>query len=280
MKRVFSVVVCLVLTLLASTAVAAVNGCSCCYYDGTVFWCDNFVWKHKQTYIFCDEAEHLYQEWDGRYCPSCNGNIGKKNFISTEYFESHTYSGNVCTKCGYNRITGEIESVAKDYSYEHSLQEEAYQMKDKLIGSIATVVNDGNIRRRPDKESDRLGKAKVGDTYTILDYYIAPSSHTAIWLKVKYGHTDGWLSASLVQISENDGGSSGGIVGSQVSITLSSANARSGAGKSYPKTGSVRQGEVFTVLDSKAASDGTLWYKIEKYGQYHWISSGITEKAW
>lgn len=278
MKRIVLVMVCLILVILPSVVMA--GNCSCCSYDNGLLQCTNTKRVHYAGYVMAD-TYHEYYDYYYNACRNCGIRVPEPNtlpMILPLFQEAHTYSGDVCTKCKYNRITGETESVAKDYSYENSLQEDAYQMRDRLIGSIATVVNEGNIRQRPDKESERLGKAFVGDIYTILDYQVALSSRTSVWLKVQYGHAYGWLSASLVEISENDGSTPGGIVGSQVSITLTLGRTRRGAGTSYPKTGYVRQGEVYTVLDSKAASDGVLWYKIEKNGQYHWISSGITEK--
>lgn len=279
MKRIVLVMACLILVILPSVVMA--GNCSCCSYDNGLLQCTNTKRVHYAGYVY-GENTHEYYDYYYNACRNCGIRVPEPNtlpMILPLFQEAHTYSGDVCTKCRYNRITGESESVSRDYSYEHSLQEEAYQMKDKLKGSIATVVSDGNIRQKPDQASERLGKAKVGDSYTILDYYVTTNSYTAVWLKVKYGQTNGWISASLVQISENDGKTPGDIVGSRVSITISSGNARSGAGSSYPVTGSVKQGEIFTVLESKAASNGTLWYKIGKKGQYYWISSGITEKV-
>lgn len=72
------------------------------------------------------------------------------------------------------------------------------------------------------------------------------------------------------------GGSSGSRIGQVCYITVSSGNARTGAGMEYREVDVVRWGESFTILDTDVASNGVTWYQIYSDGSYCWISSGLT----
>lgn len=65
-------------------------------------------------------------------------------------------------------------------------------------------------------------------------------------------------------------------VGQTCLITASGGNARTGAGTQYGIVGYVENGDMFTVLDTKTASNGVTWYKVNVNGRYGWISSGLT----
>lgn len=67
-----------------------------------------------------------------------------------------------------------------------------------------------------------------------------------------------------------------GLTGNTCVITTSSGNVRSGAGVQYSEIGIVEWGEVYTILDTRVASNGVTWYKIYADGSYGWISSGLT----
>ncbi|MBE5810486.1 MAG: hypothetical protein E7318_06060 [Clostridiales bacterium] len=78
--------------------------------------------------------------------------------------------------------------------------------------------------------------------------------------------------------STGGGGTGGGNHGGgwQVRITSTSGNARSGPGANYSHVAYVNNGEIYTVYDTAVASNGVTWFKIMVYGQYCWISSGLT----
>lgn len=58
-----------------------------------------------------------------------------------------------------------------------------------------------------------------------------------------------------------------------ITINAESLNVRSGAGTTYTKVGSVKKGDKFTLLETKAGTDGN-WYKIKlSDGKEGWVSA-------
>ena len=69
----------------------------------------------------------------------------------------------------------------------------------------------------------------------------------------------------------NNGGSS--TTTKTITINAESLNVRGGAGTTYAKVGSVKKGDKFNLLETKAGSDGN-WYKIKlSDGKEGWVSS-------
>lgn len=58
-----------------------------------------------------------------------------------------------------------------------------------------------------------------------------------------------------------------------VTISATSLNVRGGAGTTFAKVGSVKQGDKFTLLETKSGTDGN-WYKIKlSDGTLGWVSA-------
>ena len=118
----------------------------------------------------------------------------------------------------------------------------------------------------------------IGNTTARKDY-----SNTETF--PQYGSADyaGWHTSLQEVYNRNGSSTSGGTGGGgngggswQVWITSTSGNARSGPGANYSHVAYVNNGEVYTVYDTAVASNGVTWFKIKVYGQYCWISSGLT----
>lgn len=90
------------------------------------------------------------------------------------------------------------------------------------------------------------------------------------------GYNSSFISSGSTMPSWPSGGANYGRIGQTCYITVSSGNARSGAGSQYREVDTVRWGECFTILDTEVASNGVTWYQIYSDGYYCWISSGLT----
>lgn len=278
MKRIALIATCILLVLIPSISFAYSNNCSCCEYSNGGVYCTNIKFVNGSNYVIDDETYHLYYEFSEPYCRVCGDYVGTGGDIYFEEYEKHTFRNNTCTKCGYSRGTGNAEQE-KDIPSGNELQAQAYQMGDKLIGAMAKCVYGGNIRQEPSEYAYRVGKIQADDTYKILDYEVTSSYPTSVWLKIDYGYTYAWVSASLMQITGANGYggyASGGMTGQIVRIHVSSGRARTNPGSNYPIIEYVGRGEEYTVLDSEYIN-GNLWYKIKKDQHYCWISSGITK---
>lgn len=290
MKRTVHFVVCLVFILISSVALADTwvqyNNCPCCWENPNIagIHCTNTRTVHDSSYVYLNSDVHVYYESEENYCRSCGEYIGTGGDITVERKESHTFRNNVCTKCGYNRNTGRVEKQ-KDSPSQSELQTQAYLLGDKMIGGTVTAVYGGNIRQEPNEYSNRLGKIQVDETYKIYGYQVNSYNPVSVWINISYGGRDAWVSASLVQITENYGnGNSSGVitddmVGCDVRIIVSSGRARINAGTEHPIIEYVHMDEIYRVLACKTASNGVPWYKIEINNTQCWISSEIAKYA-
>ena len=277
MKRIFLIATFVIFTILMSTTTAyTIVGCSCDYEDGRGgIACTNSYMKYEYGYRYPNSQGHYYYCVKEPRCSSCGVPVGDYEFVF-ETFEEHAfdYYGE-CYQCGYvQKSTSTLKPPSSS-----ELQAQAYQMGDKMIGATAKCVYGGNIRQEPSEYAYRVGKIQVDDTYQILDYEVTSSYPTSVWLKINYGYSDAWVSASMMQITGASGssGNGTGMIGRVVRINVSSGRARTNPGTNYPIIEYVDEGEVYTVLDCQTASNGTIWYKIKKDENFCWISSGIAD---
>ena len=222
------------------------------------------------------DYEHL-KCWCSWYtCSVCDVYIGTGADIYREEMEPHSFSGNTCTICGY-RCSG--TSTANTLPTSEELQMEAIQlinqMGDQIIGRRAKILYAGNVRAYANRNSTVIGSVYIDEEYEVLSYDFGASN--SVWLKIKHQNRDGWISASLVRISDAPGRNPWDewYIGQTCRITTSSGRARLAAGTDYPIVEYVGRNEAYTVLDIDYASDGTLWFQIMKDGNLCWISSGL-----
>lgn len=137
---------------------------------------------------------------------------------------------------------------------------------DKKLG---TVINADtlNVRRGAGTSYSKIGTLKRGETVAILQT-------VGGWHKIELsGRGIGWVSGDYIKVSTtSDGSSNGGSTStdkkSGTVINADSLNVRSGAGTSYSKIGSLKRGQVVTILQT---SNG--WHKIElSGGKVGWVS--------
>ena len=120
-------------------------------------------------------------------------------------------------------------------------------------GSVtAGVVNAGplNVRSGPGTGYDRIGSLKKGAAVTILETLDG-------WIKITSGDVTGYVSAQYITPGASAPAEEPDAEPREGLVMTSSLNIRSGPGTGYDRIGSLKVGNVITILGE---SDG--WYKI------------------
>lgn len=155
-----------------------------------------------------------------------------------------------------------ISAIAASNSTQES---ESYTVK--VTGSTV------NIRKGAGTNYSKIGTAKKNATFQYLAS--AKDSSGRVWYKIQYTSTKtGWITS---QYSKRVSTSTSTTV-QVVKVTGSTVNVRKGAGTSYGIIGTAKKNTTFTYLDSKKASNGVVWYKIQySSSKTGWITSQYTK---
>ena len=124
------------------------------------------------------------------------------------------------------------------------------------IGTLE-IIQEANVRTGPGTNYDKLGVAKVGSEYSILDV-----TDDSKWYKIDFGGKTGYINRNMVSVIEIDY--------SATATVISDVNIRSGPGSSYDKMGVAEAGETLTVVGT---SNG--WYKISYDGKTGYVAGNF-----
>ena len=126
---------------------------------------------------------------------------------------------------------------------------------------VRVTADSLNVRKGPSVSYSVVGELGKGEAYTI----VATQNG---WGKLKSGV--GWINLSYTQRVSNAPASTPSS-SQLVKVTAYSLNVRKGPGVSYPVTGSVKKGDVFTIVETQNG-----WGKLKSGAG--WISLGYTQK--
>ena len=121
-----------------------------------------------------------------------------------------------------------------------------------------------NVRKGPGVSYSVCGELGRGEAYTIVQTQNG-------WGKLKSGV--GWINLSYTQRVSNTTTASSVVSSSSylVKVTANNLNVRKGPGVSYGVSGTVKKGQVYTIVETKNG-----WGKLKS--GLGWISLGYTEK--
>lgn len=121
-----------------------------------------------------------------------------------------------------------------------------------------------NVRKGPGASYSVCGELGRGEAYTIVQTQNG-------WGKLKSGV--GWINLSYTQRVSNTTTASSVVSSSSylVKVTANNLNVRKGPGVSYGVSGTVKKGQVYTIVETKNG-----WGKLKS--GLGWISLGYTEK--
>lgn len=124
------------------------------------------------------------------------------------------------------------------------------------IGTLE-IIQEANVRSGAGTNYDKIGVAKVGSEYSILDV-----TDDGKWYKISFSGKTGYINRNMVSVIEMDY--------SGTATVLSDVNIRSGPGTSYDKMGSAKTGDTLTVIGT---SNG--WYKISFNGKTGYVAGNF-----
>lgn len=124
------------------------------------------------------------------------------------------------------------------------------------IGTLE-ITQEANVRAGAGTNYDKLGIAKVGSEYTILDV-----TDDSKWYKIDFNGKTGYINRNMVSVIEIDY--------SATATVISDVNIRSGPGSNYDKMGVAEAGETLTVVGT---SNG--WYKINYNGKTGYVAGNF-----
>lgn len=127
-----------------------------------------------------------------------------------------------------------------------------------------------NIRAKADKSSAVKGLLKKNDVVTITAEQ--KDSRGVTWGKLENGK--GWISLSYAKKVDD---SAAAFEKYQVKVTAGSLNIRSKAGTNGTVKGTLKKGDVVTIVAEQKSSSGTKWGKLES-GK-GWICLSYTQKV-
>ena len=157
--------------------------------------------------------------------------------------------------------------LVKNYMYGNSTSNTTNNTINNTTTSFTVRVTSDtlNIRKGPGVSYGISGEIGKGEVYTIVETQNG-------WGKLKSGV--GWINLNYTENTSNTTTSASSTVSTGnfvVKVTTSLLNIRKGPGVSYDITGSVKKGEVFTIVETQNG-----WGKLKSGAG--WISLGYTEK--
>lgn len=138
------------------------------------------------------------------------------------------------------------------------------------------------VRKGAGTSYDYITTVKKGASYTVLGS--AKDSSGKTWYKISINNTTGYIISTYVKVSETtattttQAPTSGSTTTTaaaqkQLKVTGDIVNVRKGAGTSYGKVTTVKEGAVYKIQGSAKGSDGKTWYKISVNGTVGYIVS-------
>lgn len=127
--------------------------------------------------------------------------------------------------------------------------------------TVKILVDALNYRNGPGTNYGRLGTVKKGSIYTIIE-----ESEDRAWGKLKSGA--GWISlnskyVSKTSTSTNTTTNTASKLPYTIKITCNALNYRKGPGTNYATVGTVKKGQVFTIVEEKTGTGAKLWGKLK-----------------
>ncbi len=225
------------------------------------------------------EAGHMVYRWGESYCNKCGAYVGITGDAYHQSEEAHSYLGDVCRRCGYNRVAGMItgeQSGASQLGPAH-IRETVEALGDQVTGARAVLLATAPLRITPERAGFSFLSLERG-TECAVDA-VQKANDGAVWYCVSTDGLSGWVRGALLRVATDDADDltlSSDTLTPQTLVEINiSGNARAGSGIEFDIVGKVQKGEIYVVTGENRAADSRLWYEIALGDGTAWVSSGI-----
>lgn len=249
-------------------------------FDGAV---DQNVEEYFRAVSAQDDVKALFDSANVRYEEIIGENAELSNLLLELRADLHT---SIAEEMARQVVEENGEDQAQEEQPEETQPEETQpQTQTEQIVAATDVVN---IRSSDSETADRLGKAEIGQQFTLLE------SRGNGWSKVAYEGGEAYIKSEYLTAVEAEGGgaaqtqepqtqekpmqeepaqqetqtSSGGTV-----MAKESVNVRKSASETAERLGTVYQGEKLELIQKQA--DG--WTKVKYQGQTGYVKSEYVE---
>ena len=178
-------------------------------------------------------------------------------------FEAHTFRGDYCTKCGYQRD----QTVGGTFN-------------PSIIDNSCWVHYDCSLYDAPNG-------SRIGSTEKIRNCHVGDYAYSngTMWVLLKERADSnapiiGWVDARNLRIDGCDHVVDYDVIGCIIQATCSSGRGRQGPGTEYAYLETIHWGEYYQILDQTIGSNGNTWYKVRVDGRLVWIAAGLTKIVW
>lgn len=155
-----------------------------------------------------------------------------------------------------NSLISETDPTGKAQAEEAAASQTTTVASGDGIGTLE-ITQEANVRSGAGTNYGKVGIAKVGSEYTILD-----TADGGKWYKIDFGGKTGYINRNMVSVIEMDYSATASVI--------SDVNIRSGPGSSYDKMGVAKAGDSLTVIGT---SNG--WYKISYDGKTGYVAGNF-----
>ena len=219
----------------------------------------HYIAKLLKQYGWGVDRVKQHHDWSGKNCPHRTRELGWTRFV--------------------NMIKEELNKLNNPQKPTTTTTKTNYKVGD--YKKNVKTTDSLNIRSKRNASASKVGTLPKG-TVVQVDYIMYQDNSVAkkgsLWGSVYTKYGDGFINMDYTTpttaastVSKTTTSTTGKTVNYRVEITTSSLNVRKGAGTSYAVTGSVKKGQVFTIVEEKNG-----WGKLKSGAG--WISLSYTKK--
>ena len=221
----------------------------------------HYIAKLLKQYGWGVDRVKQHYDWSGKNCPHRTRQLGWTRFVNM-------------IKEELNKLNNPQKPKPTTTTTKANYKVGDYKKNVKTTDSL-------NIRSKRNASSSKVGTLPKG-TVVQVDYIMYQDNSVAkkgsLWGSVYTKHGDGFINMDYTTpttgastVSKPTTSTTGKVVSYRVEIATSSLNVRKGAGTSYAVAGSVKKGQVFTIVEEKNG-----WGKLKSGAG--WIKLSYTKK--
>ena len=221
----------------------------------------HYIAKLLKQYGWGVDRVKQHYDWSGKNCPHRTRQLGWTRFV--------------------NMIKEELSKLNNPQKPKPTTTTTKANYKVGDYKKNVKTTDSLNIRSKRNASSSKVGTLPKG-TVVQVDYIMYQDNSVAkkgsLWGSVYTKYGDGFINMDYTTpttgastVSKPTTSTTGKTVNYRVEITTSSLNVRKGAGVSYAVAGSVKKGQVFTIVEEKNG-----WGKLKSGAG--WIKLSYTKK--